>query len=264
MWSFIPRRRPTTPRLDDAVWSRTLASLRFLRSRPESELHRLRSMAGEFVARKAITGAAGFEPDDLVCASIATQACVPVLNLGLHWYRDFVEVIVYPGAFVAERSHTDEAGIVHEWTDELAGESMDGGPVVLSWDDVQRAAQVPGYNVVIHEFAHKLDLVDGVADGCPPMPLSQGRSWRATLNDAYERFVSQLEAAERAIPRHVDPEGPEADQFYSGLPLDAYAATDPSEFFAVASESFFVENERFRAAFPELDAAMRLFYRQNP
>lgn len=264
MWSFITRRRAAAPPLDDSVWTPTLASLPFLRHRSDFELNRLRAMAGEFVARKAITGAAGFEPGDLVRASVATQACVPVLNLGLQWYHDFVEVVVYPGAFAAARSHTDEAGVVHEWTEELAGESMDGGPVVLSWDDVQQAAHVPGYNVVIHEFVHKLDLVDGVADGCPPMPRPQARAWRAALDDAYGRFVSQVDAAERAIPHDIDPEGPEADQFYGDLPLDVYAATDPSEFFAVASESFFVENARFRAAFADLDAAMRLFYGQNP
>lgn len=264
MWSFITRRLSAAPPLDDSVWTPTLASLPFLHRRPDSELNRLRAMAGEFIARKAITGAAGFEPSELVRASIATQACLPVLNLGLQWYRDFVEVVVYPGAFSAPRSLTDEVGVVHEWTEELAGESMEGGPVVLSWDDVQRAAHVPGYNVVIHEFVHKLDLVDGVADGCPPMPQLQARSWRAALDDAYERFVSQVDAVERAIPHHIDPESPEADQFYGDLPLDVYAATDLSEFFAVASESFFVENARFRAAFDELDVAMQLFYRQNP
>lgn len=264
MWRFITGRRASAPPIDEELWTRTLAGLPFLESRSVAELDRLRALAAEFMATKAITGAGDFEPGDAVRASIAAQACLPVLNLGLQWYRDFVEVVVYPGAFVAPRTHIDEAGVVHEWTDELAGESMDGGPVVLSWEDVERAVDLPGYNVVIHEFAHKLDLVDGTADGCPPMPRSRARVWRAALEGAYESFVSQLDAAERSVPRHVDPDSPEADRYYRHLPLDAYAATDPSEFFAVASESFFVENPRFRATFADLDAAMRAFYRQNP
>lgn len=259
----MTRRQRARP-IDDAVWARTLAALPFLRSRPQADLERLRAMAGEFLACKVISGAAGFDPGEAVRASVAVQACVPVLGLGLQWYADFVEVVVYPGAFVAARREVDEAGVVHEWTDELAGESMQGGPVVLSWRDVRRAASEPGYNVVIHEFAHKLDLADGHADGCPPMPRAQAAGWRDTLEAAYESFVAQLNAVERAIPGHVDPDSRAADPYYSELPLDPYAATDPSEFFAVASEAFFVDNTRFRQAFGALDDAMRGFYRQNP
>lgn len=264
MWRFWRRRAAPHEAIDEPTWQRTLAGLAFLSSRSAEELARLRALAAEFLAHKAISGAAGIEPDAYMRASIAVQACLPVLNLGLQWYRDFVEVVVYPGAFAAPRRQTDEAGVVHEWTDELAGESMDGGPVVLAWGELTDGSHVPGYNVVIHEFAHKLDLADGQANGCPPMAAALRARWQRAFGAAYDAFVRQLHAIEASIPRHVDPESEAADRFYEPLALDPYAATDPAEFFAVASEAFFVDNARFRAAFASLDEVMRAFYRQQP
>ena len=118
--------------------------------------------------------------------------------------------------------------------------------------------------MVIHEFAHKLDLADGQANGCPPMPAALRARWQRAFESAYDAFVRQLDAIEASIPRHIDPEGEAADPYYEALALDPYAATDPAEFFAVASEAFFVDNARFRAAFPALDEVMRAFYRQQP
>ena len=264
MFGFLRRARASLGTIDEALWQRTVGALPFVAARPPDEIERLRALAAEFLARKAITGAAGMEPDDAMRVSIAAQACLPVLNLGLQWYDDFVEVVVYPGEFVAPRTEVDEAGVVHEWTDVLAGESMAGGPVVLSWIDVAEAESSPWYNVVIHEFAHKLDMADGQADGCPPMPPAQARQWRRALGDAYGAFVGRLDAIEASIAHHVDPDSPAADRYYQGLVLDPYAATDPAEFFAVATELFFVDNARLRAAFPILDEAMRAFFRQNP
>jgi Mlc titration factor MtfA (ptsG expression regulator) len=141
---------------------------------------------------------------------------------------------------------------------------MDGGPVVLSWDDVAGADRDPSANVVIHEFVHKLDMADGEADGCPPMPAARRIAWRETLEAAYDAFVADLEAVEESIPSHVDPESEAADAWYGRLPLDPYAATDEAEFFAVAAEAFFVEPEVLAGAFPELYDRFRTFFGQDP
>lgn len=264
MLRWLRTRRSRAGAIDAETWARTLARLPFLAARTPQERMRLHAMAEDFLARKTVSGAAGVEPDDDLRAMIAAQACLPVLQLGLQWYRDFVEIVVYPGAFRAPRRLVDDDGVVHEWTDDLAGEAMEGGPVVLSWDDIDGAGRAAGCSVVIHEFAHKLDLADGEADGCPPMPAAQAARWRRVLHEAHESFAARLDAVEAAIPADLDPEGAEADRFYAALPLDPYAATDPAEFFAVASEVFFVDNARLRAAFAPLDAAMRTFYRQHP
>ena len=105
--------------------------------------------------------------------AIAAQACLPILELGLDWYAGWTGIVVYPGDFRVRRTETDEDGVVHEWDDELAGEAMPGGPVVLSWD---AAANDPQINVVIHEFAHKLDMLNGAADGVPPLHPGHGRA----------------------------------------------------------------------------------------
>ena len=263
MLGFL-RRIQGVPPLDDMAWARAIAGLPFVASRSSEDLARLRGLCARFLASKTVTGVAGLVVDDDIRVSIAVQACLPVLELGLQWYEDFVEIVVYPGTFRAPRRRLDEAGVLHEWSDELAGEAMEGGPVVLSWDDVSRAGATPRCNVVLHEFAHKLDMADGEADGCPPMPPSKARAFRAALDAAYDRFVRRVEAIEASLPRDVDPEGPQAQPWWDALPLDPYAATDPAEFFAVASESFFVDSASLAGAFPDLHRQLQAFYRQDP
>ena len=126
-----------------------------------------------------------------------------------------------------------------------------------------------GYNVVIHEFTHKLDMANGDADGLPPFDrrlhprLSAGR-WRQVLDDAFERLNAELDLIEAEIPSDMDPESAEADAYFARLPLDAYAATDPGEFFAVSSEAFFVSPARLHAAFPEWYGLLAEFFLQDP
>ncbi len=126
-------------RIDDALWQRSTARLRFLPQEPK-----LRDMALLFLAEKEFAGAHDLAVTDEMRLSIAAQACLPVLELGLDWYAGWRGVIVYPGDFRVRRQETDEHGVVHEWDDELAGEAMVGGPVVLSWD---AAAHDPLMNV---------------------------------------------------------------------------------------------------------------------
>ena len=250
--------------IDSQHWRRIASGLPFLNHLSLAERELLKAQCEAFLGARQFSGAAGFGIDDDVRIGIAIQACLPTLHLGLGSYGDFVEIVVYPDRFVAPRRQVDEVGVVHEYSDELVGEAMEGGPVVLSWPDADPAAGHVGYNVVIHEFAHKLDLLDGVADGAPPLPAALRKRWARTMTEAYEDFCDRLDALEAAIPRHVDPESPAADGWYERLPLDPYAATDPGEFFAVTAETFFTDPLALHGAYPDLYLLLRDYFRQDP
>jgi hypothetical protein len=248
MWDWLRRRRGA-PALPEALWQATLGRYPFLADRPAEDVARLRTMAAEFLARKEFHGAGGLAITDEIALAIAAQAVLPVLHLGLAWYDDFVGIVVHPDEVVARRSMTDETGIVHDWNEVLAGEAMEGGPIMLNWHDVAQAGATAatGYNVVIHEFVHKIDLRDGAADGCPPMPSGAARrKWLAVLDAQYQRFREQVTIAER---------------FGGERPwLDEYGATAIDEFFAVACEAYFVNRARFTQEFPDLTGLFDGFY----
>lgn len=262
----IFRRRPP-PAIDELLWRSTLADYPFVVRIGPQRLARLRDMAAEFLRHKAFAGAAGQTVDDRIGLAIAVQACLPVLELGLRWYNGFQQIVVYPDQFRVQRRETDDSGVVHEWSDVLAGETIDGGPVVLSWADAAPADEPeadPDWNVVIHEFIHKIDLRDGEADGMPPLPAARRQAWRRAIDGAFDHFVAMLERVERRIPRHVDPEGPEAERYYGSLPLDPYAGHDIGEFFAVSGEAFFLDSRRLREFFPAYHAELVGFFGYDP
>lgn len=261
IWPF-GYRRPLP--IDLASWRWLESELPYLRSLGELEQSGLRGLIAAFLSSKTFSGMHGVEPDDSMRLTIAAQACLPILHLGLAPYRDFVEIVVYPSAFRVRRIVPDADGLVHEFDDVLAGEAMDGGPVVLSWDEIAGEDRDPNANVVIHEFVHKIDLADGDADGCPPLPPSRRDTWREVLESAYDQFVDAVERVEASIPPHIDPESREADPWYATLPLDAYAATDEAEFFAVAAECFFVDPSTLANAFPDLYGQFAGYFRQDP
>ena len=247
---FAWLRRASTPALPDALWQATLHAYPFLAERPAVELERLRALAAQFLRSKEFTGAGGLVITDEIALAIAAQAVLPVLHLGLHWYDDFVGIVVHAGEVVARRTVTDETGVVHAYDEVLAGEAMDGGPVMVNWQDVAQAGATAqaGFNVVIHEFAHKIDMRDGAPDGCPPLRSRQARErWLAVLQPQYAQFREQVIVAERF--------GGEAPW------LDAYGATSIDEFFAVACEAYFVNRTRFGADFPALVALFDPFFR---
>ena len=252
MLSKLFRRNAHAPPVDRSTWESCLAQMPFLEELDGQTLERLIHLAEDFVRRKSFSGAQGFAVTDRVKASIALQACLPVLAIGLNAYDDFVEIIVYPDRFLTPRTQIDEAGVVHESVEALSGEAMQGGPVVLAWPDADPAMGAPGLSVVIHEFVHKLDMLDGLADGVPPMPMSKRALWQTALHAAYDQFCLMLEAVEAEIPPDVDPESEAADPYYARLPLDAYAATDEAEFFAVSAEAFFTLPGAISQTFPDL------------
>jgi MtfA peptidase len=262
----LMRNQVTIP---EALWGSTLASVPFLARLPADDAMRLRACAEGFLADKQMAAAAGLELTSAMQVNISAQACLPILNLGLDWYRGWNSIVIYPDEFLVPRSTTDDAGVVHEYTEPISGEAWGGGPVLLSWEDARRLTGAGvAYSVVIHEFAHKLDLLNGDADGVPPFSsLHKGlelAAWRSTLDEAFQRFVAEIELVEQELPPTVDPESSEADPYYAHLPLDAYAAQDPGEFFAVSSEAFFVNPGRLQWAFPTWYALLAAFYRQDP
>ena len=256
--------------IPDPLWTATVDALPFVARLTADERGRLRKLAAQLLADKQMSAAAGLELTAAMQVNIAVQACLPVLNLGLDWYRGWKSIVVYPSEFLVPRRVTDDDGVVHEYVEPIAGEAWDGGPLVLSWEDAQQSATGAGaaYSVVIHEFVHKIDLLDGAADGVPPLvsahkPLSLDR-WRSVLQQSLDRFTAELELIEAELPDDLDPESDEADRHYAHLPIDPYAAQDDAEFFAVSSEAFFVEPGRLHDAFPEWYALLAQFFLQDP
>ena len=241
------RSRHTPAPLPEALWQE-LAAQPFLARLDCEEMQRLRTLTEAFLTEKTFSGAGGLRLTDAMCVSIAAQGCLPILNLGLRYYRGWVGVIVYPDEFVIPRVIEDEFGLVHEYDEIASGEAWEGGPLLVSWRDARMAGE--GYNVVIHEFAHKLDMLDGLVDGVPPLPSEQTRrAWRETLGAAYEDFCARVDAAEARGEETL---------------LDPYTAEHPGEFFAVMSETFFETPEILYEEYPQLYEAFAGFYRQDP
>jgi len=269
--SFITRFTRPPVDIPAELWEETLAAYPFLARLAPDAREKLRELAQELLVTKQMAGAGELELTAAMQVAIAAQACLPVLELGLDWYRGWSSIVVYPGEFIVPRRLTDDAGVVHEYEEPISGEAWEGGPLLLSWADAQANASESGsaYSVVIHEFAHKLDMLDGEADGVPPFSakLHAGldlRRWRATLDDAYGRFVAELQMVEHELPAHLDPESADADAYYAHLPLDPYAAQEPGEFFAVSAEAFFVAPDGLQRAFPDWYALLAAFFRQDP
>jgi len=228
----------------DAQWRDAEYALPFLDRLTDAERHRLRDLARAFIAEKEWCAAPGLQLTAPIQLSIALQACLPILALGLDRYRGWVGIVVYAGDFVIPRQDEDAAGVVHEYDDPVLGEAWEGGPVLLSWfDDPAEAGDV---NIVIHEFAHKLDMANGEVDGMPALHADMSRAeWTAAFSAAYADFCHRIDAGE-------DTE------------IDPYAAEHPSEFFAVVSEVFFVVPQLLLDTYPAVYEQLRHFYRQDP
>jgi len=207
------RRTLATAAIPETLWRQALDELPFLAIYTEDEIRRLRERVVVFLSEKGIVGAAAFAVTPLMRVLIAMQACAPALWLDADCYDGWENVIVYPDEFIIAREFEDEAGVVHRHREQLAGESMPGGPVVLSWSDVEAGAdwESAGMNLVIHEFAHKLDMRNGDANGCPPLPPDmRPNDWQRTMKIAYEHFRARVESEEDTA-------------------IDPYAAESPAE-----------------------------------
>ncbi|MEO8165026.1 MAG: M90 family metallopeptidase, partial [Betaproteobacteria bacterium] len=220
--------------IDDATWRRVTDRLVFVARLNEQERAQLRELAILFIHGKQISAAGDLELSQEMKLGIAVQACILVLELGIEYYDGWVEIIVYPDEFMPRHERRNEHGLVE--TDEMsyAGQAWFRGPVILSWADVEHAGDLDGMNVVIHEFAHKLDMLNGNANGFPPLHADMDRkAWSQVFSAAYTDLCKRVEAGE-----HTE--------------IDAYATVSPGEFFAVVSEAFFEIPDIVRAVYPNV------------
>ncbi|MFT4623137.1 MAG: Mlc titration factor MtfA (ptsG expression regulator) [Myxococcota bacterium] len=252
MWSWLPwararRRRLRETPLPAEAWEVLRADVPLVQRLTEAERHRLEGLVQVFLDDKTIEGCGGLVVTDAMRWVIAAQACVLLLGLDVDLpYAGLHVVRVYPSTYAA--AVVDHDGVLTaEGDQQRLGESSRHGYVVLSWDAARRGGQRPsdGDNVVLHEFAHQLDTADGRADGAPLLPSALYGPWATALGDAFSELQQDVAARRRSV-------------------IDAYGATNPAEFFAVVTETFFEQPERLQAGWPEVYAVLAQYYRQDP
>ena len=233
--------------IDDATWQQVRTRVQWIAALDPAREQRLRDLASQFLQRKSITAIEPLQLDAVACTTLAALCCLPLLEFGVEGLHGWSQLIVYPDAFRVNRSHVDAAGVLHEWDDELIGEAWESGPLILSWADVESDLDDPhaGFCVAVHEMAHKLDALDGVLDGTPPLPRDWQRAWAKDFQQAYDGFVAAVDAGREVT-------------------IDPYAAEAPEEFFAVCSEYHFSDPALLRASFPQVAAHCERFYGRSP
>lgn len=228
------------------VFAATLDRFPALAGFSATERERLRSLAGELLARWSFHGAGGLEPGYDDCLAVATLAALPMLSRGPDGYAGLRTIILQPRAFEIEVEEADEHGIVHTGRDLRSGEAWEGGPVVLALEDVWESGQRQGYNVVVHELAHVLDHANPDGEGFPLLPAEvDPRTWAREFATQYTHLCAAVERDE--------------DGF-----IDPYGAESPAEFFAVACEYFFDWPEQLLARCPALYRLLAAYFAQDP
>ncbi len=241
--SYVLKRYP----IKHQLWASAIGRIPLLRDIGLLENVRLRELATLFIHQKKFSGVGVLVTEEMQ-VMIAAQACLPVLSLGVEWLQGWVEIIIYPDAFWVNRDEPDEFGIIHQNERLLSGEAWGRGPLILSWNDIQKNLHEygNGRNVIIHEVAHKLDMLNGRANGMPPLHLSMSaETWSSTFSAAYDHLHSRLNHHHRIC-------------------VNPYAATSPAEFFAVISEYFFSAPDVLSSCFPRVYQQMKLFYQLDP
>jgi Mlc titration factor MtfA (ptsG expression regulator) len=245
-FQWLPWRRARP--IDESMWRQAVARAPLAQALSDGERGTLRELVSRFIAHKRFH-AVDMELDATQRLLIAMQACVPMRRPGLRALRGWRSVIVYPGMFKAERAHHDRrTGVVTEGGQVMIGEAWMRGPLVLSWANIERDLTKPwlGFNVAVHEIAHKLDMLDGSVDGMPPLPKEMScQRWVDVFQSAYDRL--------RATRDRGEP-----------TPIDSYAATNPGEYFAVVSELHFSDPGRLARAEPDVAALLTDYYGPSP
>ena len=207
--------------LPDHLWLETTTKLPLLSSLDSVVMAKLRVLSTLLIHDKTFFGAHQFKVTPKMKVIIAAQACVEILELGIDSFKGWEEIVIYPSTFKVEREVRDDLGLVANEQNVLSGEAWGQGPVILSWEDVEHDSFTlrEGHNVVIHEFAHKLDMLNGRANGMPPLhPNMEITEWTESLSGAYQHLIKRLGHHHNEI--------------------NTYAAINPAEFFAVMSEYF--------------------------
>jgi len=250
MFNFITRwlnrRIIHNSTISDEQWQRAISTLPILDGLNANELRRLKELCILFIDAKEFEGARGLEVTEHMILIVALQACLPILNFGLKKYNQWYTIIIYPSTFITNRTVKDENGVVNDERAHLLGEAWHRGPVILSWDETENAGVIDGHNLVIHEFAHKLDMQNGEANGFPPLNYGMKRkSWVSAFTQGFEDFQKRCDT----------------EQLYG---ISCYAATSPAEFFAVLSEMFFEKPKVINDIYPRIYQQLCLYYRQSP
>lgn len=244
--SLRARFEPTP--IADPLWRRALNACALARGLDPERQQQLRRLSALFLARKQFHALAGAVLDDYWRLLIAMQACLPALQQGTASLRGWREVLIYPGEFKVRRSHHDDRNaVIHGGDEAHLGELWEHGPLVLSLADVQLDLEQPwdGYNVVLHEMAHKLDALDGPPDGVPPLVEIPRRRWIEAFGQAFERLVAMP-------PDNCD------------SPIDHYATESVAEYFAVVSELHYSRPALLREAEPAIADLLQAFYGRSP
>ena len=229
-----------------AQWAEAFEALPLISVLSADEKQRLRALTILFLHRKKFEGAHNLVVTLPMQLIIAMHACLLILELGIDWYDGWTTLIVYPSGFAPKRVVRDEYGVEHVVQSSLAGEAWHRGPVVLAWDETEVAGVIDGHNLVIHEFAHKLDLKNDVANGFPPLGSEMdAAAWSRAFSAAFENFQHQCSAG-------------------NNIGIDCYGASSPTEFFAVLSEVFFEKPEVIHRHYADVYEQMKQFYRQDP
>jgi Mlc titration factor MtfA (ptsG expression regulator) len=231
-------------------WEAAIADWPVMQRYQGADRDALRNMTFRFLVRKTIISGGGFQFTTDMCLKIATMACVPVLQLGLDWYDRVYTIIVYEGGFIPNRPYRSADGVFHTRGPGLSGEAWLRGPLILSWEAVSatgaHARANKASNVVIHEFAHKLDMLRDGANGAPPMhPAMKPGEWHDIFTAAWDRLQRDMQNSRP-------------------LPLDDYGLTNPAKFFAVCSETFFSNTENMKQQMTEVYRLLCQFYRLQP
>jgi len=238
------KRRPFPP-----AWAEVLErNVPYLSHLPADDREEIRGLVQIFLAEKSFEGCGGLAITDEVRVTIAAQACVLLLHRDNDDYRELVSVLVYPSTYLVPGGRRDELGLITDDPQARLGESWARDVVVLAWDGVlSGAADIhDGHNLVLHEFAHQLDQESGAGDGAPVLPRrSMYVAWARVLGRDFDQLVSDVAHHHQNV-------------------LDAYGATNPAEFFAVATETFFEKPRKLRRRHPELYQQLQEFYRQDP
>ena len=233
--------------MSNSLWAKTLRTSSYASALPSMDQTQLRQLATQILRIKSFEGASGLDVSESMRARIALHAGIPILNIGLEYYADWSSIVIYPGDFRVHDEYMDEHGVVHREIMDLCGQSLSQGPIVLSWEAMREEDETPtDHDLVIHECAHKLDVLNGDANGFPPLHADmETRAWARDFHAAYHQLCSKQDA--RGASR-----------------IDPYAAEDPAEFFAVVSETFFTAPHLVYENHPAVYKQLQHFYRQDP
>ena len=251
MFGFFKKRR--RERLRKRVFPRDWLEIierndPYYRHLPPEDQHELQGLIQIFLAEKRFEGCGGLEMTDEIRVTIAAQACLLLLHRETDIYPGLYSILVYPDAYVAPAAGRDPMGAVRADLEVRLGESWNRGAIVLSWSDALHGALDihDGLNVVLHEFAHQLDIEDGHADGAPVLPApAMYAAWARVLGHEFESLIEHVRRRQPTL-------------------IDRYGAVSPAEFFAVVTELFFEKPSELKARHPELYAELVKFYRQDP